>query len=119
MSKKKPAKNRPGIWLPWYAYLFIILVYVSPFLMLTPLALITDLFTTEEFGVIFAHPLINAITIITFIAAFGMAFWERKFLSQYVDTPECRKSINKKIKDSSAWKHCNSNYFAGCSGYSN
>ncbi len=98
MPKNKTAKNRPGIWLPWYAYLFIILVYVSPFLMLTPLGLITDLFTLEEYGIIFTHPLINSITVITFAAAFAMAFWERNFLSKYVDTPECRKSINKKLK---------------------
>ena len=95
---RKPPKDRPGIWLPWYAYLFIILVYISPFIMLTPLGLITELFTSEEFGIIFSHPVINGITVLTILAAFAMAFWERKFLSQYVETPECIKATNKKLK---------------------
>ena len=98
MSKANANKNRPGIWLPWYAYLFIILIYVSPFIMLTPLGLITDLFTNEEFGIIFTRPIINAITVLAFVVAFAMAFWERKFLSQFVDTPECIKKTNKKLK---------------------
>ncbi len=95
---KKPKAPKPGIHLPWYAYLFIILIYISPFLMLTPLGLITDLFTNDEFGIIFAHPLINAITVVTLLIAFAMAFWERKFLSQYTGTPENIKITNRKLK---------------------
>ena len=89
---------KTGIRLPWYAYLFIILVYVSPFLLLTPLGLLSGLFTLEEYGLIFSHPAINAITVITFAAAFAMAFWERKFLSQYTGTPESIKKTNNKLK---------------------
>jgi methyl-accepting chemotaxis protein len=61
MSKAKINRkaNRPGIWLPWYAYMHIILVYVSPFLLLTPVGLLTDLFSLEEFGLIFTNPIIN------------------------------------------------------------
>ena len=90
--------NKPGIRLPWYAYLFIVLVYISPFIMLTPLGLITELFDMEEFGVIFANPVINAITVLTLACALAMVFWERKFLSEYVDTPESIKKTNIKLK---------------------
>ena len=96
MAKTKPVK--PGIRLPWYAYFFIVLVYISPFIMLTPLGLITELFTNDEFGIIFADPLVNSITVLTVLAAFAMIFWERKFLSEYVDTPECIKKTNAKLK---------------------
>ena len=90
--------NNTGIKLPWYAYLFIILVYTSPFLLLTPLGLLSGLFTLEEYGLIFSHPAINIITVITFATAFAMAFWERKYLSQYTGTPESIKKTNKKLK---------------------
>ena len=99
MSKAKSNKPpKPGIRLPWYAYFFIVLIYISPFVMLTPLGLITELFTSEEFGIIFANPIINAITVLTVASALGMVFWERKFLSEYKDTPECIKKINIKLK---------------------
>ena len=98
MPKNKTPKNRPGIWLPWYAYLFIVLIYISPYIMLTPLGLITELFTSEEFGIIFSNPLINAITVLTVVLALVMVFWEKKFLSQYTGTPESIKITNKKLK---------------------
>ncbi|MBO4533268.1 MAG: hypothetical protein J5726_06170 [Treponema sp.] len=100
MSKKPktPKPPKPGIWLPWYAYLFIVLIYITPFLLLTPLGLITELFTNDEFAIIFAHPLINAITVVTLIIALAMAFWERKFLSEYRETPELIAKTNKKLK---------------------
>ncbi|MBR4790847.1 MAG: hypothetical protein IK024_08165 [Treponema sp.] len=98
MPKNKTPKNRPGIWLPWYAYLFIVLIYISPYIMLTPLGLITELFTSEEFGIIFSNPLINAITVLTVVLALIMVFWEKKFLSQYTGTPESIKITNKKLK---------------------
>ena len=93
-----PKKNKPGIRLPWYAYLFIILIYTSPFLLLTPVGLLTDLFDMEEFGIIFVNPVINAITLLTFVMAFVMAFWERKYLSEYTGTPESIAKINKCLK---------------------
>ncbi len=100
MSKAKINRKagRPGIWLPWYAYLHIILVYTSPFLLLTPLGLLTDLFSTEEFGIIFTNPVINAITVITFVAAFAMAFWERKYLRAYDGSPASIERTNKYLK---------------------
>ena len=98
MPKNKKPKNRPGIWLPWYAYLFIVLIYISPYIMLTPLGLITELFTNEEYGLIFADPLVNSVTVITVVIALAMVFWEKKFLSQYTGTPESIKTTNKKLK---------------------
>ena len=100
MSKAKINRKagRAGIWLPWYAYLYIILIYVSPFLLLTPVGLLTDLFTLEEFGLIFTNPVINIITLMSFVLAFAMAFWERKYLMQYDGSPESIKRTNKYLK---------------------
>ena len=100
MSKAKINRkaNRPGIWLPWYAYFHIIMVYISPFLLLTPVGLLTDLFSLEEFGMIFTNPFVNMNTVITFVIAFAMAFWERKYLKAYDGSPESIKKINKNLK---------------------
>ncbi len=100
MSKAKINRKagRAGIWLPWYAYMHIILVYTSPFLLLTPVGLLTDLFSMEEFGLIFTNPIINFITVMTFVIAFAMAFWERKFLKEYNGSPESIKKTNQKLK---------------------
>ena len=100
MSKAKINRkaNRPGIWLPWYAYMHIILVYTSPFLLLTPVGLLTDLFSLEEFGLIFTNPFINFNTVLTFVIAFAMAFWERKYLRSYDGSPETNQKINKCLK---------------------
>ena len=100
MSKAKINRKagRAGIWLPWYAYMHIVLVYTSPFFMLTPVGLLTDLFSLEEFGLIFTNPAINFITVSTFVIAFAMAFWERKFLRAYDGSPESIRVTNKKLK---------------------
>ena len=100
MSKAKINRkaNRPGIWLPWYAYFHIIMVYISPFLLLTPVGLLTDLFSLEEFGMIFTNPFVNMNTVITFVIAFAMALWERKYLKQYDGSPESIAKINKNLK---------------------
>ena len=100
MSKAKINRkaNRPGIWLPWYAYFHIIMVYVSPFLLLTPVGLLTDLFSLEEFGLIFTNPIINLNTVITFVIAFVMAFWERKYLRQFDGSQKSMDMINRNLK---------------------
>ena len=100
MSKAKINRKagRSGIWLPWYAYMHIVLVYTSPFFMLTPVGLLTDLFSLEEFGLIFTNPAINLITVSTFVIAFAMALWERKFLRAYDGSPESIRVTNKKLK---------------------
>ncbi|MBR4179361.1 MAG: hypothetical protein IKR45_01540 [Treponema sp.] len=100
MSKAKINRkaNRPGIWLPWYAYFHIIMVYVSPFLLLTPVGLLTDLFSLEEFGLIFTNPIINLNTVITFVIAFVMAFWERKYLKKYDGSQQSMDMINRNLK---------------------
>ena len=100
MSKAKINRKagRSGIWLPWYAYMHIVLVYTSPFFMLTPVGLLTDLFSLEEFGLIFTNPAINLITVSTFVIAFAMALWERKFLRAYDGSPESISVTNKKLK---------------------
>ena len=100
MSKAKINRKagRAGIWLPWYAYLHIVLIYTSPFLLLTPVGLLTDLFSLEEFGLIFSNPVININTVVTFVAAFAMALWERKYLKEYDGSPQSIARINRNLK---------------------
>jgi len=90
--------NKPGIRLPWYAYLFIFLIYLSSYLFLTPLGLLTGIFSAEEMGIVFADPLINVIAVIVAGSGLAMIFWERKYLSTYDGSDAVNKSINKKLK---------------------
>ena len=54
------SKSTPyGTKIPWYGYLMIFLLYATTFIIMTPLALLTGVFTTEEFALIFGNPLIN------------------------------------------------------------
>ena len=57
-------KNNPanGIKIPWYGYLMIFMVYATPFIMMTPIALLTGFFSNEEFAIIFGNPLLNILT---------------------------------------------------------
>ena len=52
----------------------------------------------EEFGIIFTNPMVNLNTVITFVLAFAMAMWERKYLMQYDGTPQSIEITNKKLK---------------------
>ena len=100
MTKEKidNQETKSGITLPWYAYLNIILVYISSFILLTPVGLITNLFSIDEFALIFTNPVINFITFSSFVAAFAMAFWERKYLKAYNGSPESIERTNKFLK---------------------
>ena len=47
MSSKKTYAN--GIYVPWYGYLMIFLLYATPFIVMTPAALMTGLFNLDDF----------------------------------------------------------------------
>ena len=96
MNSKKPYAN--GIYIPWYGYLFLFLVYAATFAVLTPLSLITGLFTAAEMGIIFSNPLVNFSVIIVLIIAAVMVFIERKVIKNYDGTPEGAVKLNARLK---------------------
>jgi len=96
MNSKKTYAN--GIYIPWYGYLFLFLVYAATFAVMTPLSLITGLFTAAEMGVIFSNPLVNLSVIIVLIIAAVMVFIERKVIKSYDGTPEGAEKLNARLK---------------------
>ena len=96
MSSKKPYAN--GIYIPWYGYLFLFLVYAATFAVMTPLSLISGLFTAEEMGIIFSNPLVNLSIFIVLLIGAAMVFIERKVIKSYDGTPEGAEKLNAKLK---------------------
>ena len=96
MSSKKTYAN--GIYVPWYGYLMIFLLYATPFIVMTPAALMTGLFNMDDFGNIFSAPLINLFIAIVVIAGAVMTFVLRNTIKNAQLTPEGIKKFNKKLK---------------------
>lgn len=95
MTSKTPAN---GIKVPWYGYLMIFMLYVSPFAMTTPIALLTGIFTLEEFSAIFSNPFINMIVVLVILAGAGMTYLLRSIIVKFDGTPEGVKKFNKQLK---------------------
>ena len=96
MSSKKTYAN--GIYVPWYGYLMIFLLYATPFIVMTPAALMTGLFNLDDFDAIFSAPLINLFVAIVVIAGTIMTFVLRNTIKNAQLTPEGIKKFNKKLK---------------------
>ena len=96
MSSKKPYAN--GIYIPWYGYLFLFLVYAATFLVMTPLSLITGLFTAAEMAVIFSNPLVNFAIAVAIIVAVVMVFIERHVIKSYDGTSDGAVKLNARLK---------------------
>ena len=96
MSSKKTYAN--GIYVPWYGYLMIFLLYATPFIVMTPAALMTGLFNMDDFDAIFSTPLINLFVAIVVIAGTIMTFVLRNTIKNAQLTPEGIKKFNKKLK---------------------
>ena len=90
--------NKNGIKVPWYGYLMIFLVYATPFIMMTPIALLTGFFTNEEFALIFGHPLLNLLTVLFVGIGAGMTYLLYRIIKNYDGTPEGTKKFNKQLK---------------------
>ena len=84
-SKKKPYPN--GIYVPWYGYFMIFMVYATPFIMMTPIALLTGILSNEEFAVIFGNPILNILTVFFVGVGAGMTFMLRKIIKGYNGGP--------------------------------
>ena len=90
--------NSNGIKVPWYGYLMIFMVYGTPFIMMTPIALLTRVFTTEEFAVIFSNPLLNILTFVFVAIGGGMTYLLRRIIKNYDGTPDGAAKFNKQLK---------------------
>ena len=95
MSSNKTYEN--GIYVPWYGYLMVFLLYSTPFIVMTPLALITGIFTMEDFAAIFTAPIINFFVAIVIIAGTIMTFVLRNTIKNAKLTPEGITKFNKKL----------------------
>ncbi len=87
-----------GIKVPWYGYLMIFLLYVTPFIMITPLGLLSGIFSAEEMGIIFGNPFINIMVVMLITAGALMTFHLRKIIIKAELTPEGIKKFNKQLK---------------------
>ncbi len=96
MSSKKTYAN--GIYVPWYGYLMIFLLYATPFMVMTPVALITGLFSMDDFGLVFGAPIINLMVALVVIAGACMTFLLRYIIMKAQLTPEGIKKFNKQLK---------------------
>ena len=96
MSSNKTYQN--GVYVPWYGYLMVFLLYASPFIVMTPVALMTGLLTTQEFGLIFGSIKINGMVFMVIVAGLAMTFVLRNTIKNAKLTPEGISKFNKKLK---------------------
>ena len=87
-----------GIMVPWYGYLMIFLLYITPFAFMTPLVLLSGLFTTPEMGIIFGNPIVNIMIALIVIAGALMTLHLRSIITKAELTPEGIKKFNKQLK---------------------
>ena len=74
MNSNKTYEN--GIYVPWYGYIMVFLLYTTPFLVMTPIGLITGFFSTQDFQLIFSSPFINSMVFIVIAAGIFMTSFE-------------------------------------------
>ena len=87
-----------GIRVPWYGFLMIFLLYATPFILMTPVALITGLFTIDEFSQIFRSVSVNFQVALIIILGATMTFLLRKAILDYDGTEAGARTFNKKLK---------------------
>ena len=92
------SKNNNSIKVPWYGYVMLFLVYASPFILVTPVALLTNLFSLTEFGIIFGSPLVNISILVILGAGIAMTLRYRNVIRKYDGTPEGAAKFNKHLK---------------------
>ena len=86
-----------GIMVPWYGFLMLFLLYVTPFAFMTPISLLSGLFTIQEMGLIFKNPIINIMIALVVIAGAFMTYHLRDIIVKAELTPEGIKKFNKKL----------------------
>ena len=86
-----------GIMVPWYGYLMLFLLYLTPFAFMTPIGLLSGLFTAQEMGIIFSNPIVNLMVAVVVIAGALMTFRLRSIIVKAELTPEGIKKFNKQL----------------------
>jgi len=86
-----------GIMVPWYGYLMLFLLYITPFAFMTPIGLLSGLFTAQEMGIIFKNPIINLMIAVVIIAGALMTYRLRSIIVKAELTPEGIKKFNKQL----------------------
>ena len=84
--------------LPWYASLFIFLIYTCPFIILTPLVMLTGIISFSEMQIIFSNFFVNAVVVITFGIGGFMAYYIKKVVERYDGTPASARKLNNRLK---------------------
>ena len=95
MITKQPLNT---IKLPWYSSLFIALIYTCPFIIMTPLILLTGIFSLEEMQIIFSDFFVNLVVILIFVIGIYMGYYIHKVVKRYDGSPESAKKLNNRIK---------------------
>ena len=90
--------NSNSIKVPWYGYFLIFMLYLIPFMMMTPVALLSGLFTSAEFGIIFKNPLINLLVVLVVASGALMTLWLRNTINKFENTPDGIAKFNNKLK---------------------
>ena len=86
-----------GIMVPWYGYLMLFLLYITPFAFMTPIGLLSGLFTFQEMGIIFRNPIVNLMIAVVIIAGALMTYRLRSIIVKAELTPEGIKKFNKQL----------------------
>ena len=95
MSSRKTANL---IQVPWYGYFFIFMLFVSPFIVMAPVAFLTGLFSKTEMGLLFSAPTVTVTVLLLIIIAAFLALNERRIINRYDGSPESRKKTNSLLK---------------------
>ena len=92
------SKTVSKIKVPWYGYLMLFLLYVTPFMIITPIAKLTGLISNVEFVIIFRHPIVYLMIAGVIVIGAIMTNMLRKIIINYNETPEGIKKFNKQLK---------------------
>lgn len=83
---------------PWYGYVVIALIYLSPVFSFKPLSALFNMFTKEEYTVFLVNPLIIVLDIVTLLMATFTCFSLKRIISKYDETPESITKTNALLK---------------------
>lgn len=81
--------------IPWYGYLIIALIYLSPVFSFKPIAGFFNMFTKEEYSVFLVHPMMIILDILILCCAITSCFLLKKLLSIYDGSDESISTVNK------------------------
>lgn len=84
--------------IPWYGYLIIALIYLSPVFSFKPIANFFNMFTSEEYSVFLVNPMVIILDILTLGCAIASCLFLRKIINIYDGSAESIARVNKDYK---------------------